>query len=425
METLCTGCGEAIPVISNIFTGDSGDYKRTNVYQAQGLTEIASDKKVIGRVGAKFSKSVIRNGILYFWKQLPDSQSVLVCCNIARMIEKEDLDAEAVSAACAVTAEAVNEIEIFNKYILTSMADNILVNSIIDGSLTANININQGGAVKAYKAAVLGNNLVIVCLLADDTQEIRWGDLSKGDLKLKAMDTGKAQAVVQVDSSPVLIEGSHLYFAGYDGNVHKVYNKDNAAESSVITVNYAGVMQPGGIFYVSQLAASGSSIYLTLCSDAVSYVSASSNEGVFSIPVETAFDIQRKIALYDNVPYGFMKIRHNNFGSSFNFCRSLSAGNWGRLEPVYQDFSDASDVFDYCISQIDGKPYLIYLHKSNTKNILQIFAGAIENNEITERYLLNQMFVSLESEFLLYDNLLVVCDHHTNGRIIVSRWDNI
>lgn len=422
----CDECGKTIRVLENMFLSACAGYNRTNVYSAKKRGNVANESLTIP-IGADFSKAVIRNGAIYFWKKQAEGKSKLVWFDISQTIDTGWRNEKSSSDICAIEVNDIENIEVFNQYILTGTKQKLLINSADNGKLIKSINLREDltddddeTEIKSYKASIINNILILSCVTSADKQKILSMKISSAEKSEQLFEaqipTGYS---IGVEAPPLMINGNCVYFAGYDGDIYKIFlnDKSDKLEYKKISVNYPNLSN--GLLCISQIASLNEDLlYLTVYSQSNTYLFVSINGSEFSLLGDSSRFELDKISFYNNYFYVFNKDPQGKIHFS-----QPAKDNIKNPKSIFSDFNDMLNIYNYYIASIQNVPYLIYMQSTKSPRQIRIYCRSITGN-MKESKMLTQLRVCEDSEFLILDNFIVICDHYSeNNYIIVKRWN--
>ena len=203
------------------------------------------------------------------------------------------------------------------------------------------------------------------------------------------------------------------YFAGYDKNIYKFSIQDNGAELLVNRIPISPNSMLDGLIVNQVVATTEDVLYLVMNSEleSLSYVFNSRNGSTFFQLSGALFNVESdKITFYENNFYAFIKDRQDKI----QFCKPRY-DNLKNPPIIYGDFSDTAAIRNYYMSLINGKAYLIYMRETNGRALLEIFSRQLVEGSsdvpppVPKR--VAQLYAHKGTEFLIYDNLIIICNH--------------
>jgi len=431
-------CGKIIKTLSNVFLGNLADYSRTNVYIPQHRqTPLERDLPKCS-IRADFSKSLIRSGVIYFWKKERDNSIKLVWRDISAAISDGEWgDEKSGTEIQGIKLDEIQNIEIFNQYILTSAKNKVLIHSADDGTFIRTINmqdlLNENRMESLnYKVAILGDILIAVTA-ANGKMRIFSVNINSNDAATEIVGRDEnIDVIVDVEANPVIINGSRAYFAGYDGKVYSMYIQDNSEDLGIsefqIRIPNLDLLRMQPRFCVSQIAATSADvIYLIGYAEEETYIclwsrsmSRNTNRDFLFIGIgKKRRFLLDKISFYDNKFYVFEEMNGRPRFSYFDIATID-----GKLQPLFSDFTATSSINHYYITVIHEKPYLVYMQSTNAPRMMSIYCRAMSGGN-TFPNLLDRFHVCDKTELLIFENYAIVCDHdpeNNNFNITLKPW---
>jgi len=437
-------CGNIIKTNENVFLGGGASYGRTNVYEAEGDINYANNERIKNiEIGTDFSKSVLRNGEIYFWKKDAAGGISLIRYSIFKdngeLYDEKNINFDeketGVSALYRygenISVGHIEEVEIFGDYIVTNAKNNILINSISSGSLIANIELNRitgnNMPVIRYKAAVL-NKILIVVLITQAGEEVVWLDIAGiannnylPVIKRSCLYTvtaGKyAYAIVTADPA-VLSESNCAYFAGNSKNVYKLTADKETKKLN--TPKAIPVEIPENLinseFYFNQIATlSESEVYLTGYADDNTYLFELEEEKfVLKNSIENCEAAAGKISFLKNNDI-YIAGKNSTGSNCFGKYNKETLENFNAQDKKLS----GDDILNYYITLHANNTSLIYLKRSGPD--IKIIGTIISPNGIvSEKLTIDRIFA--KTDFYVYKNNIVVCTHSgAAGKIFVTR----
>jgi hypothetical protein len=218
--------------------------------------------------------------------------------------------------------------------------------------------------------------------------------------------------IVDVTAYPVIADG-YAYFVGYDGLIYRI-NKDFVAQ--IINVIYPDIK--GEIFNVSQL----------IISDTFwNYLIVHAKNKTYFLNSKDTNDLQKsgeckrlsfdKVSFYGKRFYLFMP------GSEGQIDFSTTLASYSEeFNLIDGSFNVDDSICDYCIAEFEGAANLVYMKKTKTPRQLKIQRiPLMERSGLPPNSRLSSTDVCDVREFLIYENILVICDHKSN-KITLKDW---
>jgi len=426
-EYKCVECRKSIKK-DNVFLKNFANYCRTNVYTVNETIDVPQEFNNSVYVNANFSKSVIANGIIYYWKK-SNNEIQLSSRNISELFDSGRWGEEGCGYKAHAGLSDIDNIEIFNRYVVTVMKNRLLINSADDKRIIQDINIRDLAENKEegcdYKAAMLGDILILVIKNSSRTQTIISIDIDQNVTKTKEQSSIEEKNSISVDADPLVINDSSAYFAGYDGYFYKFELDSGLKELRIhkIDLKYPDNF-PRGHYCANQIVAAEKWIYLFLnnATAANLFFFDKSNPNSCSVAFlssKTNTARLNKVSFYGEYFYFFEEIKNLDGSSQLRFSQALIT-NFNRSIPLKSNFHSP---IDYYIAVLQDTPYLIYMERVDIPNQLKIYRQPISNSANNEPR--NKRLSVTDNcddyEFLFFNNYIIVCDHAAN-KIIVKDW---
>lgn len=419
-------CGKILKVVKNVFLNDCADYSRTNVYSAKKREKETKNPPKLD-IQADFSKIILRSGVMYFWKEVSENQSLMTSYNISYALDNNCWE-EKTGSAVEIGIQDILNIEIFNQYILTSLHQKLLINYADTGELVKNVDIKKlsekNTEIKYYKAAILNDNLIVVMLNINNEQEIisiNIENFKKPDYSnmiKRLMTNSLIKNIIEVEANPVIINGRYAYFVGYTGEVYKIYICENNSKEffmEKILVKY-GALTSSKLCAIQIAAIKEDLIYLNEYSDENQHLFFSRNGEQFILLGSSPRFGLDKISFYGGKFFIFNKDKQDKFKFSKFGSDSVKSP-----QIIFNDFNSALDIYDYYIVEIQNIPYLIYMQRENMPALLKIFCRKLDDIKIKPDKI-KDFHIPENAEFLIFENFLVLCNHRRgNNYILVQK----
>jgi hypothetical protein len=397
----CSDCNKSLRSISRVYLSNDSNYRRTRMSRSQELENIDIPQQCLRLEGA-FSKSAIGDNFIYFMTSHKNDSVRLASVDISSTLSEGRWSDIIYSPKIDVRLRDINSIEVFDCFIVTCCNERIVINSAQDLKIVACIDIHSSH----YCAVVFNDKLTVMLANSDAEQEIIIFDINDKQCGIKkTLDKADINKSFEITAYPVIADDC-VYFAGYNGSIYKI---DSDFKVQKIGVSYPDAN--GDKICISQIIVSDTTwIYLIAHTKTKTFFLNSQNANDF----QKSGDCQR--LFYDKVSFDgrYFYLFVPNLNEQIDFSKTIASYS-DTFNLIDGSFSTGDPICDCCIAEFGGASNLIYMKKSKSPHQLKIQRIPLNNDVGLEpNSKLSSTDVCDVGEFLIYENILVICDHKSN-----------
>ena len=410
-----TTCNKTLKSITRVYMSNDINYHRTRMCYSQKLENAKIPTNGL-RLDGAFSKSVIGDDSMYFWTSYRNDSVRLASFDILEKLDEGKWGELKYGSKVDVRLRDIISIEVYDCYILTCSKERIIINSAQDMELIDCVEVQSPN----YRAVVLNDKLIVALVNSASEQEIVVFDIEdkplvqqsksrKSDNKPHGKIVSKTaideRKNIEVTASSVIVDGC-AYFAGYDGSIYKIDSEFNVRK---ISVEYP--VANGEKLCVSQLI---------IPDNTWIYLITHTKSKTFFLNSQNAEDLQSsgecKRLFFDKVCFDGKRfyLFVPSSDEQIQFASTLASYS-ETFNTIDGAFSATDPICDCCIAEFDGATNLVYMKKSKTPYQLKLQRIPLsEGVGLPQNLKLSSTDVCDVSEFLLYENIVIICDHKAN-----------